>query len=314
MSHFPVTVCLPPMPREQVDDALTKALAPFDENVDVEPYRDYIENWQDAYERALKFFTEEPKHKPAGLDELNVAAVLSAYEGETISEESKEDSAVVLFYRESTYNPKSKWDWWVIGGRWHGYFSAKSEHDGDDRLIPGEGSAWGPKAKQGRVDGGPRGLLDFEALRKMKAAEAADVYDQWTKLVEGLPEAQPWGHFLERHDADKEGYPIDRARAEYGAQPRVLKARHSDDFRWVNDVIGEFSVDRDTYMRRASEAAVPGYAVLDLDGNWQAPGRMGWFGMSSDTEDDRAAYNSRANAYLDELPADAWVVVVDCHI
>ena len=25
----------------------------------------------------------------------------------------------------TTYNPKSKWDWWVIGGRWHGYFDGK---------------------------------------------------------------------------------------------------------------------------------------------------------------------------------------------
>src|SRR5439155_2088993 len=24
--------------------------------------------------------------------------------------------------RQTTYNPKSKWDWWVVGGRWDGYF------------------------------------------------------------------------------------------------------------------------------------------------------------------------------------------------
>jgi hypothetical protein len=41
---------------------------------------------------------------------------------------------------------------------------------------------------------------------------------------------------------------------------------------------------------------------------------VGWFGMSTDTEDSRIAYNTRANAYLDELPENAWVVVVDCHI
>lgn len=26
---------------------------------------------------------------------------------------------------KSTYNPKSKWDWWVLGGRWTGYFEGK---------------------------------------------------------------------------------------------------------------------------------------------------------------------------------------------
>lgn len=314
MSHFPVTVCLPPMPRAQVDDALTKALAPFDENLDVEPYRDYIENWQDAYGRALKFFTEKPKHKPAGLDELNVAAVLSAYEGETITEETKEDSAVVLFYRESTYNPKSKWDWWVVGGRWLGYFTVKPEHDGDDRLIIGRPGTFDNTAEPRRVDGGPRGLLDFDALRNVKATEAGDVYDLWTTLVDGLPEPRPWSEFVDRYQGDKEGYPIERARADYGSQPRVQAARRSDDFRWYNDVIGEFAADRETYTKRAADSAVPGFALLDLEGRWLEPGRMGWFGMSSDTEDSRIAYNARANGYLDGLPDDAWVVVVDCHI
>lgn len=314
MSHFPVTVCLPPMAHDQVHEALTKALAPFDENVEVRPYHVYIENWQDEYERALKFFTEKPQHKPVGLDELDVAAVLSAYESETVTEETKEDSKVVLFYRESTYNPESKWDWWVVGGRWLGYFAVKPEHDGDDRLITGQPGTFDNKAELRRVDGGPRGLLDFDALRKIKASEAADVHDRWNALVDGLPEGQRWSEFVDRHNADKDGYPIDQARKDYGSQPRVQAALNADDFRWYDDVIGEFAVDRDTYAQRAADAAVPGYALLDLEGRWLEPGRMGWFGMSSDTEDSRIAYNARANAYLDELPADAWVVVVDCHI
>ncbi|MEU9208512.1 hypothetical protein AB0D27_11300 [Streptomyces sp. NPDC048415] len=314
MSHFPVTVCLPPMAPERVTDALEAALAPYDENMDVEPYRDYIENWQDAYERALKYYTENPKSKPAGLDELDAAAILSAYQGEAVHEETKDGSDCVLFYRESTYNPKSKWDWWVIGGRWLGYFAVKPEHDGDPRLFKGRPGTFDNKAEVRRVDGGPRGLLDFDALRKVKATEAGDVYDRWTALVEGLPEAQPWSHFVERHKRDTEGYTIDRARRDYGGQARVQAARESEDFRWYDDVIDQFAADRATYTRCAAESAVPGYALLDLEGNWIAPGDMGWFGMSSDTEDDRASYNARVNTYLDELPEDAWVVVVDCHI
>jgi hypothetical protein len=70
------------------------------------------------------------------------------------------------------------------------------------------------------------------------------VYDLWTALVDGLPEAQPWSHFVDRYQGDKEGYPIVRARADYGSQPRVRAARDSKDFRWHDDVIGEFAVDR----------------------------------------------------------------------
>lgn len=314
MSHFPVTVCLPPMARERVPDALKAALAPFDENIEVEPYREYIENWQDEYAKALEFYKEHPQHKPALLDELNVAAVLSAYQSATIIEETKDDSPIVLFYSESTYNPKSKWDWWVVGGRWLGYFTVKPEHDGDEQLITGEPGTFDNIAEARRVDGGPRGLLDFDGLRKVKATEAGDVYDRWIALVEGLPEGRPWREFTDRFEGDKEGYPIQQARAEYASQPRVQAARESKDFRWYDDVIGEFAVDRETYTQRAAQAAVPGFALLDLEGRWLEPGRMGWFGMSSDTEDDRSAYNAQANTYLDELADDVWVVVVDCHI
>lgn len=314
MSHFPVTVCLPPMEPEQVEAALNAALAPFDENLDVEPYRAYIENWQEKYQRAQEYYADKPQELPRPIGDMDVAAVLSEYEGEKIRTETKDGSDVVLYYRLSTYNPKSKWDWWVIGGRWLGYFTVKPEHDGDKRLITGRPGTFDNSGEPGRVDGGPRGLLDFDALRTVKATEAGEIYDRWTKLVDGLPEAKPWAHFLGLRDTDPDSYPIDRARREYGAQPRVQAARESKDFRWYDDVIAEFADGRETYTQRAAEAAVPGFALLDLEGRWLEPGQMGWFGMSSDTADSRLVYNARANAYLDDMPEDAWVIVVDCHI
>jgi len=33
---------------------------------------------------------------------------------------------------KTTYNPDSKWDWWCIGGRWHGYLTENMPNDGDD--------------------------------------------------------------------------------------------------------------------------------------------------------------------------------------
>ena len=33
--------------------------------------------------------------------------------------------------RMTTYNPKSKWDWWVVGGRWNG--AVKGEPRGDEK-------------------------------------------------------------------------------------------------------------------------------------------------------------------------------------
>jgi hypothetical protein len=314
MSHFTVLVALKPDTRGHVGEHLAAALAPFDENSEVTPYRNYIENWQNAYERALKFYSEHPEHKPAGLDELDVAAVLSAYEDVEVTEETADDSTAVTFYSMSTYNPRSKWDWWVIGGRWTGYFPVAAGCDGDPRLIVGRPGAFGHRAAPGRVDGGPRELLDFDALRQIKAAEAGGQYDHWQQLTDGLPEARPWSAFLERHKADPEDYPIDRAREEYGAQEITQKARTSREFAWLDCPIDAFAVGRDEYMRQAAERAVPGYAYLDLDGVWHAPGSMGWFGMSSDDEGDRAAYYRRINEELDALDPATVLVAVDCHI
>lgn len=317
MSHYTVIVALPPgTGREQVQEALAARLAPFDENKEVEPYREYIENWSEQYGRALKWFGdgEHPEDKPAGLDELDVAAVLSAYNDAEVHEESPEDSSVVLYYRLSTYNPLSKWDWYSIGGRWTGYFPVKTGHGGDSRLILGQGGAFGNMAEPGRVDGGPRGLLDFEALRTDNALEAGQRYDRWTALVDKHPKAEAWSSFIARHEADPEGYPIGRARQEYHPQPLIQAARKSNDFPIMSCPIDYFSAGREDYVQQAADQAVPAYAYLDPDGTWHAPGEMGWFGVSSDGEQERAAHYARMNALLDALDPETVLVLVDCHI
>jgi hypothetical protein len=317
MSHFSVVVCLPPMDADKVSDALDAVLAPYDENMVTEPYREYIEDAPKLWETALKWYSDNPDRKPAGLDELSIPAVLSDYRSTEVFEEHPADSPVALYYSLSTYNPKSKWDWWTVGGRWGRYFPVKNGDIGHPELMRGERRRSSPAdsvENRDRVDGGRRRLLDFDALRAFAVSEAGDRYDRWTALVDGLPEAQSWAHFVGRVRDDTDPYSIEMAREDYQQQSRVRKARESKEFRWADNVIGRFAPDRDTYTRRAAEGAVPGYALIDLDGEWIAPGEMGWVGLSSDTEEDRAAYEARANTYLDGLPDDAWVVVVDCHI
>lgn len=314
MSHFPLIVCLPSMAPEKVPQALEDALAPYDENKEIEPYRVYLENAKKEWEDVVRTFTESPKEKPPLLDELNISAVLSWRHGEEVIEEFPEDSEVALYYRMSTYNPRSKWDWWTIGGRWSQHFHVQDGHDCAD-LIRGERNGRTPPrthADRGRADGGRRRALDFEATRTAASAAAGELFDEWTAIVDGLPEAQPWAYFRDRVDAA--AYTIDQARRDYGEQPRVVAARKSEKFRWSSDIVGRFAPGREAFVQEAVEEAVPGFALLDLDGKWSEPGQMGWFGLSTDTEETRTAYRKQANAYLDQLPDDAWIVVVDCHI
>lgn len=50
------------------------------------------------------------------------------YEGEDLDEEGN---------AYSTYNPQSEWDWWVVGGRWAGYFNATNEGEVEDKFYGG---------------------------------------------------------------------------------------------------------------------------------------------------------------------------------
>jgi hypothetical protein len=212
----------------------------------------------------------------------------------------------------STYNPASTWDYWCIGGGWRNYFIAKGPGAG---LIIGERSWDSPDEPDDGLphcDGGPKALLDFEAMREAAAREAHRRYDLWEAVCDDTPAAKSWSHFIDLVKAT--AMDIAEAREQYSSQPRIQKARASNlDDGWGECVVEEFLPDRDEYVLQARAAAVPGYALVTLDRQWLAPGRMGWFGLSSDGAGERQAYNVAASRYLDNLEDDQLVVVLDCH-
>lgn len=56
------------------------------------------------------------------------------------------------------------------------------------------------------------------------------------------------------------------------------------------------------------------YAALDDEG-WQAPGEMGWFGMSSDQSEDYIAFKKEfVQRVIKSAKPDDVLVCVDCHI
>lgn len=92
--------------------------------------------------------------------------------------------------------------------------------------------------------------------------------------------------------------------------------------RWEDHLAQEVVANRDFYRANGfttlKELKVPletfTYALVDLDGNWQEPGQMGWFGCSSATPESKEAHQASICQYLDTLSSDTWVCFVDCHI
>lgn len=358
MSHFTVLVALnSAIPRDGLDAALTNALAPFDENKQVEPYRDYEDGGPEdhwfvkAMRRSAREFAAGTGIKPYEPDALGWS---TAHSQKTPEEQRAEQAAEArvaeqlgehptwlqviaamadrygpsdepLLYDEqsdraysmSTYNPASKWDYWRVGGRWAGRFPVVPGAGAED-IVKSERSWDGPKPKRGYCDGGRKRALGLPRLRAEAVVKAEADWNEYAAVTFGTPEATPWRLLVEKVDqSGNGGYSIDEARRDFHNQPRIQALRQSETFKFWDGAHDLFeSMTRDEYAARQATRAVVGYALLDaaVDGGWMAPGRMGWFGMSTEDEGEYRDYAKRANDFIDQLPDDAWLVIVDCHI
>lgn len=94
MSHFTVAVF------HREDQNIDDLLAPYDENLAVEPYIQFTK--QEAIDYARKNLKSAE-----GMSDLECWQMMA--------EDHKTDWEGNIY---STYNPRSKWDWYAVGGRW----------------------------------------------------------------------------------------------------------------------------------------------------------------------------------------------------
>lgn len=160
----------------------------------------------------------------------------------------------------STYNPKSKWDWYEIGGRWKGLLILKNEKKGL-RGTPGSTT----EMTEG-YDGAFVSDVDFAAMKRRDTANLPRYEDAMKNSF--IKEA----YMRERFPTEKE------------------------------------------YIK--CETTFSTYAVITPDGKWLAQGKMGWWGLSSDTaEEGRAWQLGYHDRFIKPAIENNWyMVIVDCHI
>lgn len=146
MSHFTVGVIVPRkrvvsngcVDSDKVRAVVEKLLAPYDEGTNVAPYVSFTPE-------SVKAKNEEKIAKYAAIveakdEKYNLAYVereLLELRGQTPEQWYAEELKYHEDFNEkgeplSTYNPNSKWDWWVIGGRWNGWLH--EVHEEQERL------------------------------------------------------------------------------------------------------------------------------------------------------------------------------------
>lgn len=219
-------------------------------------------------------------------------------------------------YQLSNYNPQSKWDWWTIGGRWAGKFHVKEPFEMEDVLFADKGHWSAPSYDDwdGRIDGGRIKYVDLERSRVEAGEKALARHRKYHAIREEHGEGyRPWSHFTGRVEAEE--ITIEEARIAYREQPLKKALNEVEEFRfWWGDLDDEMGIDEDEYVATARNGAVTCYSMVTKAGVWMEPGKMGWFGVSSDTPQSREAYNVEANTYLNSLDPDDVIVVIDCHI
>jgi hypothetical protein len=210
------------------------------------------------------------------------------------------------------WNPVGQWDWWAIDADTESPYLVLPAHDGDRRLIrastvPNRDSGLAPLGPL-ECYGGPRGLLDFDAVRRRAAYRHDALRAAWEELTALHPPARPLTDFVARHESDPDGYSMADAKRDHLAQDLVQdvaqRAVAGDDPHFgmsflLNDPVAYFAQEHDQAREAAVRCAVPGFALLTLDGRW--------------TDADAEGYWDQANSYLDDLPAEAVVVEVRCH-
>lgn len=288
MSHFTVMV-IGNNPEDQ--------LAPYDESIQTEP-RVRGEVSEEEKQRMIEYYKEKGIEYPT-FDEL--------YEKKSVdwngNSWEKRDG---VWVEVTTYNPKSKWDWYQLGGRWTGFLKLKEGADGE----VGERGIMTTDAEDGYVDAALKKDIDIEGMRIEEAEKAAKRYDEVMSYIGHTEPNTPWDVFVEK--VKNKEITIDEAREQYHAQPRLVAVEENQKELGFMFDADRFLVSKEEYVERARNGALSTFALVK-DGEWYEKGEMGWFAMVSN-EMDENEWNKKVNELLDTLEDDTLISIYDCHI
>lgn len=311
MSHFTVLVI-----GENAEDQL----APFDENLEVDEYitdevtEREISRFMDFHrENALELKKHRPDMTPADVDVLGFEKMYEIFGDDWNGNRWRKDENG-KWQEYSTYNPDSKWDWYVLGGRWTGFFKLK---DGAQDQVGQPGVMCEP-GEPGHVDAALKKDIDFDGMREEARIKAEKRYDDVRRIIDPfMPMYLTWKDMLAKHglphrgghaeiaDFDKK---LDAALKEYHNQEAVKALHKNEVFAKVDDYV----MSREEFVNERMDNACSTYAILK-DGEWVAHGDMGWFGMSNDSMSE-SEWNKKFWEMIQALPDDTLLSVYDCHI
>jgi len=309
MSHFTVMI---------IGNNPERQLKPFDEGIEMPEYKTGV-----VSEKDLKTFKETYTIYKEG----------RSY-GVKSNKEAKENSKLTIselyekkgndwnsgcwklesdgsFGEYSTYSPKSKWDWYSLGGRWKGFLKLKEGKTG----VLGESGAGGNEAPKGNfADQAELGDIDIKRIIKDARAEAKKRYQKVEKAMGGsIPKIKiKWAEICDDEGKYKD---IEWSKRNdiYHSQPEIeLFNKNCKELVGFFGSIDDYQLTKEEYIEDAGNGALSTFAVLK-DGEWYEKGTMGWWGMVSDKKE-QGNWNKEIVELLKGLPSNTLISIYDCHI
>lgn len=195
---------------------------------------------------------------------------------------------------KSTYNPKSKWDWWVVGGRWTGIF--KPNYDPYDD----------PKNQQ-TCD-----ICNGSGRREVPLLSTTDTPSPILSII-GISDKGTDEEMIVAINAENERRMALRGEDGLmkcnGCQGKGIRAVCPTQFQAVGN---DISVPELIQMYEENPKFGL-FAYLDGDGVWHEKGKMGWWAMVSD-EKDEDSWREQQIAILNKFRKGYRVYAVDAHI
>ena len=133
MTHFTVGIIVPADKRPAIQDFIAGQMAPYDENSSFEPYVCYsVEQAKAEIDRDIARLERIIKREDPQYNLDKCREILTGLRSTTPEQHYRE---YVQCHKQfnaqgeplSTSNPNSKWDWYVIGGRWDGWVTGNEQ-------------------------------------------------------------------------------------------------------------------------------------------------------------------------------------------
>lgn len=198
-------------------------------------------------------------------------------------------------------NPNAKWDWYLLGGRWSGYFKLKKYKNG----IVGEPGLMTPPAKVGYADQAYKKDIDWGGMMQEATEKAEIKYNKAHSIINGRE------FYLWDHVRDNMNLSIDEAGEFYNNQEVVKDFKKSDEF-YFREKADDFIISKEKYLDNAGKEVICPFALI-LDGKWYERGEMGWWGcVFNGKEQDK--WNDEFFKLFNEISEDTLISMFDCHI